>query len=358
MKMEILFLCGREAGYPLNQFITECLRRFSNVEVIGENRPFEPILRRTLAISPQASRKFLSRNYDLIFVGFYGHLFMLPYGLIKRVPVLFYPFISTYETLVNDRKNFNGRSLPGRLAFWLDYAACHSATHILMDTQANVDYFSKTFFVPMERFSKIFMGSDERIFYPRPHEKVDDRIIVLYHGSYLPLQGIDVIIHAAHRLRDRSEISLRMVGRGLGYERIVKLSQELNLSNIEFLDNVPLQQLPEVISTADICLGGHFGDSDKALRVIAGKTFQDIAMGKPTIVGDTPANKELLTHEYDAWFSTPHDPEALANSIITLAGDEALRAEIGNHAHQTFKEKASLEVLVPKFKTIIERMVN
>jgi len=355
--MKFLFLCGRETAYPLNRFLIDCLRHFNTVEVIGEEWPPESIFKRSTSIYLHAFWKIFSKKYDLIFVSFYGHLLMLPFGLYKRAPVLFYPFISTYETLVYDRKNYTANSLLGRMAFWLDYITCHNATHILMDTQANIDYFSKTFSIPLNQFSKIYIGSDERIFFPREHKKVDDQIIVLFHGSYLPLHGIDVIIQAAHALRDQAEIHFRLVGKGLGYERILQLSRELNLTNIEFMDNVPVQQLPEIISTADICLGGHFGSSEKALRVIAGKTFQDIAMEKATIVGDTPANKELLTHGYDAWFCTPNDPDALANSIKTLAEDHAIRTEIGYHAYQTFTEKASLRVLVPQLQTIVEQML-
>lgn len=356
--MKILFLCGREAGYPLNQFLIESLRQFSSVEVGRENGSGTSILRRSLRVFWQAAPKICSRRYDLIFVSFFGHFLMLPVGLLSKQPVVFHPFVSTYETLVFDRQRFTPGSLPARAAFWLDRAACHSATHLLLDTQANVDFFSQTFAVPTKRFSKVFIGSDERIFYPRPAAQNHDQVIVLFHGSYLPLQGIDVIIHAANLLKDHPKIHFRMVGRGPGYDRIHQLAQSMGLTQIEFLDSVPFEDLPVVIAAADICLGGHFGTSEKALRVIAGKTFQDIAMGKPTIVGDTPANWELLTHGYDAWFSTANDPAALAQGIKTLADDSALRASIGQQAHRTFMEKASLKVLVPEIKKMVEKLVQ
>lgn len=49
-------------------------------------------------------------------------------------------------------------------------------------------------------------------------------------------------------------------------------------------------------------------------------------MGKQTIVGDNTANPELFTYGYDALFSTLSDPEALADSILTLANNPQLRA--------------------------------
>lgn len=356
--MNILFLCGREAYYPLNQVLIESLRKFSNVEVLLESAPCQSILRRSLQLCFQGIPKILSKPYDLVFVSFYGNLLMLPFGTLSRQPVIFHPFISTYETLVFDRKKYADRSLAARMAYWLDKAACKSATHILLDTQANIDYFSKTFSIPIEGFSKLFLGSDERLFFPRPRSRKDNKVIVLYHGSYLPLQGIDVIIHAAHRLINHPDVRFHMLGRGLGYDRIYELSRGLNLTNMEFLEGVPLQELPKYIAEADICLGGHFGTSDKALRVIAGKTFQDLAMGKATIVGDTPANRELLQHGHDAWFSAPDDPEALADAIKALADDPALRSSIGENAHTTFLSRASLKALVPELKKVVYQVTG
>lgn len=356
--MKILFLCGRETGYPLNQFLIEGFRQFASVDVVREGGPALAILRRSSRVFLDSLPAVRSRRYDLVFVGFYGHLLMLSSALLSRCPVLFNPFISTYETLVFDRRKAGPRSPVGRASFWLDHAACRRADHILMDTQANIDYFSRTFSIPAGRFTRIYIGSDENIFYPRPRQTTPDHISVLYHGAYLPLQGIDIIIQAARLLNHRRDIRFRLLGRGLEYDQTVRQVNEWGLQQLDFLDPVPPSGLPAVIAEADICLGGHFGSSDKAARVIAGKTFQDIAMGKPTIVGDNAANAELLTHRKDAWFSTPSSPECLAEAIETLADDPSLREEIGRNAHQTFLQQASLAVIVPQLRDMVEQMIG
>jgi glycosyltransferase involved in cell wall biosynthesis len=354
--MKILFLCGREASYPLNQFLIDSIRQFADLDVPLENGSGKSILQRSLSVMLKASPKILSGYYDLIFVGFFGHFLMLPFHPIANQKVIFHPFISAYETLVEDRQHYSKNSLPARLAFWLDRISCKNSSHILLDTKANIDYFSQTFGIPGSRFSKIFIGSDERLFSPRLYDRVGNKSIVLFHGSYLPLQGIDVIIEAAHLLEGRGDILFRMVGRGLGYERIFSIAQTLGLQNIEFLDSVPVDQLPNLIAKADICLGGHFGISAKANRVIAGKTFQDIAMGKATIVGDTSANHELLTHRLDAWFTPTGNAQALAEAIQVLSDDPELRAFLGSNARRTFLENASLKVLTPQVKELVERV--
>ena len=61
---------------------------------------------------------------------------------------------------------------------------------------------------------------------------------------------------------------------------------------------------------------------EKGKRVIAGKTYQFLSVGVPTIVGDNPANRELRNQEN--WsevkdkviFSKVGNPDALAKTII------------------------------------------
>ncbi len=355
--MHILYLCGREASYPLNQVLIRSFRKFARVDVIAESGPRRPILLRSLQVLLSALPRLLSTHYDLVFVGFYGHLLMLPLKALTRAPILFNPFISTFETLVDDRKKFTARSLPARLAFWLDKTACRAASHILLDTQANIEFFSTTFGIERERFSCVYIGSDETLFSPQP-EPESNQVIVIYHGSYLPLQGIDSVIHAAALLNADKTIRFHMLGNGLEYERIQKLVAELKVENIDFLPAVPVEKLPAAIARAEIALGGHFSSSSKASRVIAGKTFQDLAMGKATIVGDTSANHELLTHAFDAWFCPVENPRALAESIQTLAQDASLRRAIGSNARQTFLKTASIPVLTGQLQAVAQKVIK
>lgn len=79
-------------------------------------------------------------------------------------------------------------------------------------------------------------------------------------------------------------------------------------------------------------------------------------MGKPTIVGDNIANRELLQHGHDAWFCRMNDPEALAESIMHLINNPKLCIHLGNNGHQTFMERASIRALSGQLKQIVESM--
>jgi glycosyltransferase involved in cell wall biosynthesis len=242
------------------------------------------------------------------------------------------------------------------LAFWLDRSSCARADRVLLDTQAHADYFQHTFNVPGIKLGSLFVGCDEGIFYPR--QRLSTTPLVLYYGSFLPLQGIDVIVRAAKLLERRSNVHFRIIGAGIESTRIHALVNELDVRNVSFLPPVPLEQLPEHIQEASICLGGHFGTSAKASRVIAGKTFQCIAMGKPTIVGDNSANRELLRHGQDAWFCKMNDPQALAEAILHLISDPELCVRLGDNAHRTFMKRASIQALSGQLKQIVDSMIG
>ncbi len=273
-------------------------------------------------------------NYDLVFAGFLGHLLVPVIRRRYTEPLLFDAFLSLYDTLCFDRKRFSPASLPGRTAFWLDQNGSRLADRVLLDTQAHASYFEEQFAIPSGKLAHLFVGCEEQIFEPRPASSAG--LNVLYYGSFLPLQGIDVIIRAAARLAGIPGLHFRIIGQGIASGQIKALALQLGLANISFLPPVPLRRLPEEIAAADICLCGHFSAIPKAARVIAGKTFQCIAMGKPVVVGENPANRELLTPDVDALFCAMNDPKSLAAAIRRLAASAALRRELGQRARQTY----------------------
>ena len=283
--------------------------------------------------------RLIKRDFDFVFIGFFGQLLSQMITPFTRKPIILDMFVSAYDTLVEDRHMTNKKSLLAKYLYWLDKYSGRKATLIFVDTLAHAEYFHQTFGIPFSKMKRVFVGCDEGLFHPLPENPESGT--VLYYCSYLPLHGVDVVVRAAELLQADPAMKFKIIGEGIEYEKIRKFIQDKHLTNVELAAPVAFEQLPHEIQNARICLGGHFGASAKACRVIPGKAFQMIAMGKPVIVGDNAANRELLTHKVDSWFCEMNNPVALADAISTLFHDKALRDQIGSGALETYLEKAT-----------------
>jgi glycosyltransferase involved in cell wall biosynthesis len=350
-KPRILFTCGREGQYVRNLLVRRALQqRFDVLEVI-DNRPGSLLLR-NLRLIPRLVPA-LRTHPDLVFVGFYGHLLTLFLSRLTRAPILFDAYLSTWDTLCFDRQRFAPRSLPGRLAFALDRQAGLAARHTLLDTMTHARFFGETFGIPDSRLSAYYVGYDEEVFYPRPATETASHFRIFFYGSFVPLQGVETIVRAAKLLEAERGIEFRIIGTGLDSPRVHRLAKELGVQRVDWLPPVPYAQLADEIAAASLCLGGPFGSSGKASRVIAGKTFQFLAMAKPTIVGDSPANREVWTHGQDVWMCRMADPEALAAAILELKRDASLRERIAQCGYEHCRKSFGLESQAARLQQII-----
>jgi glycosyltransferase involved in cell wall biosynthesis len=205
--------------------------------------------------------------------------------------------------------------------------------------------------------TNIYLGCGDQVFYPRPNEQPEGEFRVFTYCTYLPLHGIDTVVKAA-ALCQGLPIRFCIVGdNGPVYQRVRNVADQLQLSNLEFAPSIPFAQLPREIALSTVCLGGHFGATAKAGRVIAGKTYQFMAMAKPVILGDNPANRELFQHGRDAYFCPPNEPEALATAICDLYRQPELRQTLANNAFQLFQERLNWRVLGGQLRAVVEGMV-
>ncbi|MEJ2304505.1 MAG: glycosyltransferase [Anaerolineales bacterium] len=354
--MRILCLIGREVSYPRNDVILRAFRRFGKVDVISGGGSGS-LIGRSLRVSLQALPHLAAKQFDLLFVGFYGHLLMLTAGILTHSPVLFDAFVSNYDTLCFDRGLFSPRSLPGRLAFWLDKTSTRLADLILLDTPQHSRYFANLFDIPPQKLDFLPVGCNEDIFYPRKND-AHEGTKVLYYSTYLPLHGVDTVVRAADLLRFESNLRFKIIGIGQEYVSVRRLSDDLGIKNINFVPSISLNRLPLEIAEADVCLGGHFGASDKAARVIPGKVYQILAMGCPLIAANTPANQDLLSHGESAILCQPNDANALASAILALHRDSVLRQRLSERGLSRFREKASEAVITQRLKSIASQLIK
>jgi glycosyltransferase involved in cell wall biosynthesis len=351
----ILFTCGNEAAYVRNLLVRRALHQQFEVVEVTDDRPGS-LLVRNLRLLPRLLRA-LRTPHDLVFAGFYGYLLTL---FLKRVtgrPILLDAFVSNWDTLCFDRQSFQPYSMLGRLAFRLDRSACLAAGHCVLDTATHRRYFVDTFGLPDSHVSTYYVGYDEELFYPRPAGLSPARLVVFYYGSYLPLHGVEHIVRAAKLLESEPDIEFQLIGDGIMYPPARQLAQELHLQRLTFHPPAPYAALPAAIAEASICLGGPFGCNDKARRVIASKTFQFLAMGKATIVGDSPANREVFTHGEDVMMCRMADAKALASAILCLCRDSSLRTGIAQRGQQHCQDAFGMHKQSLALRQIIERLL-
>ncbi|MDO4742984.1 MAG: glycosyltransferase [bacterium] len=311
---KILFITTKNTEYLRNVQEINLLSQDNSVTVVGYND--KSYIKRLLKVYFRLC--FMSfKKFDLVFIGF-APQFILPLFNLrfrkKQITIDF--FISVYDTLVFDRKIFKQNSIPAKLCKWLDKKCIHSAHTIICDTNSHGDYFATEFMVEREKINTLYLEADTSIYKKQLCKKpqhLSDKFVVLYFGSVLPLQGIDVVLKSAENVCAHKDIVFYFIG-PLKPEQ--KTPAQNNFIHIDWL---PQEKLAEHIGWADLCLAGHFNSQiNKAKRTIPGKAYIYEAMEKPMILGENSATHELFHPDEKHFFVEMGNPEKLSEKILEI----------------------------------------
>lgn len=351
--MKILCFGSYDPDYPRNRVIIRGLKE-NAAEVIECNNLSKIWLR-----YPNLIRKYQS-DYDAMIVCHPGHINILLAKVLTKLeakPLIFDAFISEYDTNVFDRKLVREGSLKSKFYFYLDKFACMLSDVVLLDTNEHINYFHRTFDIDKEKFRRIFIGADDAIFYHREIERKKDTFNITFHGTFIPLQGIQYIVKAAKLLEDHKDIKFELLGSGQTYIKIINLSQKLNAKNIVFQKPVNYEKVPNFIARGDVCLG-IFGDTAKAKRVIPNKVFEILAMKKPLLTGASPAIREAgIIHKENALLVEMANPKAIAEGILELKEDKTLKNNIAKKGYKLFKKRFTPKTIGKNLKRMLEEVI-
>jgi glycosyltransferase involved in cell wall biosynthesis len=351
--MRVAYFGTWERGYPRNEQVVSCLRG-AGVDV-EEIHVSAWRAEQKFALGPSALPRLalaearlaiqqLPKDVAALIVGYPGQFDLLAAKAHRR-PVIFNAMLSLYETFVDDRQRFSEGSLPARALRALDRFAFRAADLLVSDTAANAEAMAE--FAGLSRVEFCFVGAEERLFRPawRPHADFH----VLFVGKLIPLHGLRAILDASRLL---PHVPFRVVG--LGQEEALLRDRPPNVEHVPWVE---YERLPEQYAQAG-CALGIFGTSEKAGRVIPNKVFQALSCGTPVVTADTPAARELLSHETDAILVPADNPRALADAIDRLRSDDAFAARIGASGLETFRKRASEETLGKRWRSLIEQVID
>lgn len=257
------------------------------------------------------------KKYDVIFIGFAPQLILPLFGLkMRKKTIVMDFFISVYDTMVCDRRKFRKNGPAAKLCHFLDRKCIGYANQVICDTNAHGDYFAEEFGVERSKIHTLYLEADTSIYYERTvtrPEALQDKYIVLYFGSILPLQGVEVIMGAIERLKEHKDLYFYVIG------PMKDSIRKVESSNVEYIEWLPQEKLAEYIAMADLCLAGHFNRQiKKAKRTIPGKAYIYEAMNRKMILGDNKANRELFTEDDRHFFVKMGEEKALAEKILSI----------------------------------------
>lgn len=201
--------------------------------------------------------------------------------------------------------------------------------------------------VPSHRVRALIDGVDTGVFRPHTKEEVheirarlalpQDRPIVSYLGVLNGYQGVDLLLEAVALLqRQGARLHFLIMGYPEGGYREKAAAMGIG-DMVTFTGRISYQEAPLYLCAGDIAVSPKV-----SLTEANGKLFNYIACGLPTVVFDTPVNREILGE--DALYAKFGDVADLAGAIGRLAGDRELREDVGYAGRERAVKEHSWQV--------------
>jgi glycosyltransferase involved in cell wall biosynthesis len=265
------------------------------------------------------------------------------YARRHGLPLLIDPLISTFDKQVFERGKFPEDSVRARRLLACERGLFRRADAVLADTPEHARFFAETLGVGPSRLHVAYVGAEESLFTPGTPHAPNSPVEVLFYGSFIPLQGPQVIVEAA-RLYQGPPVRWVLLGSGPLLDECKRMAE--GLGNVVFEDWLPYTELPDRIRRADILLGV-FGTTRKTQRVIPNKLFQALACGKPVVTCRARAYGGILDASGTAiqWVDAG-SADQLAGAVRALATDTSSLTARGLAATKLYRTHFSAAVIV------------
>jgi len=189
----------------------------------------------------------------------------------------------------------------------------------------NATYASKTFVVRN--------GPDTRFFKPRLPNlslKKGRSFLGVYIGVMSVQDGVDYIVRAMDIIVNKNKFTnliVYLIGLGEEVPRLKQLTHHLKLDDyIVFTGFIPHEQIPEIVSTADLCLSPDPRNPLNDFSTMV-KIMEYMALGKPIVSFDL---KESRYSAGDAAIYVENNSvQAFAEGILKLINDPNLSKKMG-----------------------------
>lgn len=205
-------------------------------------------------------------------------------------------------------------------------------------------------------------GFDAASFVPRPKKPevlkrwgLGGRRVIGYIGTFQPYEGLDLLVRALPKiLHQLPNTQLMITGAGGVQSELERLTAELGLGQqITFTGRVPHEDVLDLYAASDLLAYPRI--STRTTRITTPlKPVEAMAMGKPVVVSDLPAMRELVKPDETGLVFRAGDFDDLARVAGGLLADPERCEKIGQQAREEVMETRQWGKLVERYLPIYE----
>jgi glycosyltransferase involved in cell wall biosynthesis len=288
----------------------------------------------------------LTKGYDLVYVHNMPDILVVSalapklFGA-KVILDLHDPMPELMTTIFGLKKESSGV----RLISWIEKWSMARADAVLtVNLQCKKIFAARS--CSSEKIGVVMNSPDEKIFPFREAQPVarskEDRnglFVVMYHGSIVERNGLDLAVEALSRVKETVPAAeLRVYGPRTSFlERVMENARTKGLDDsIRYLGPRRLEELVREIEDCDVGVIPNHRNSFTEINTPT-RIFEYLSLGKPVIGPRTPGIQDYFNEESLLFFE-PGDPESLAKSIEYAFRQPAQLGEIARRGQEVYGE--------------------
>ena len=198
--------------------------------------------------------------------------------------------------------------------------------------------------LPENRLFLIKNGTNPERYRFIPDQDLEDQLdwkgkfVILYAGIHGVAQGLESVIETASHLKHMDRIHFAFIGEGPVKGDLKDETQKRKLTNIEFLPEVPADEIAKYISLASICLVP-LRKKNLFKGALPSKMFDCWACGKPVILSVDGEAREELEAARGGLFVEPENVSEMTQAVLHMYKNSALCREMGDNGRKYIVRK-------------------
>lgn len=236
---------------------------------------------------------------------------------------------------------------------------CHAFVSV---ADAMTDLLVNASVAPREKFTTIYSGMEVEPLLESADHRQRVRQELGYEAEHLVigkvarlfhLKGHQYVIRAARQVVDREpNVRFLFVGDGLLAPQLQQQIAEAGLNDhFQLTGLAPPERIPELIAAMDLVV--HASLREGLARVLP----QALIAEKPVVSYDIDGAREVVIPGQTGYLLPPRSVAEMANALIQLAADPALRRRLGAEGRRRFTDTFRHERMTSQLRALYERLL-